>query len=240
MFNVVNKSEKVSDNIIAQIRDAILRGQVKTGDNLGSENELAIKFGVSKATMREALRILEVLGFIVIKKGVNGGAFVAKVELKTTINSIVNFLHFQYLSIKEITMVRYFLEPPLGRIAAAKITDNDMRNLKRYLAGPVTYDKRELKKEAAFHHYLVTMAENPILSLLIDLVDNLLVQTKINLTLGHEFYENVRQAHNTILNCLAARDGKAAEVAIADDVLEVGNYLGELTSTPVFDPSEFF
>jgi GntR family transcriptional repressor for pyruvate dehydrogenase complex len=240
MFNVVNKSEKISDNIIEQIRDKILRGQVKTGDNLGTEKELASKFGVSNATMREALRVLEVLGFIVIKKGINGGAFVAEVELKTTINSIMNFLHFQTLSIKEITMVRYFLEPPLGRIAAAKITDNDIRNLKRYLAGPVTYDQHELLKEAAFHHYLVTIAENPILSLLIDLVDNLLVKSKVHLRLGYEFYENVRQAHVTIFNCLVERDGKAAEVAIADDLLEVGNYIAELTNTPAFDPSEFF
>ncbi|MBU0988954.1 MAG: GntR family transcriptional regulator, partial [Proteobacteria bacterium] len=62
MFKTVNKSDKISDNIIAQIRDSILSGQLKPGDRLASEKELIEQFGVSKATMREALRVLEVMG----------------------------------------------------------------------------------------------------------------------------------------------------------------------------------
>ena len=85
MFKAANKSEKVSDSIIAQIRDAILSGQLKPGDRLASEKELIEQFNVSKATMREALRVLEVIGMIEMRKGIAGGAFVAEVGMRTTI-----------------------------------------------------------------------------------------------------------------------------------------------------------
>ncbi|MCK4783939.1 MAG: FadR family transcriptional regulator [Desulfobacteraceae bacterium] len=95
MFRAASKTEKISDHIIEQIRDAVLSGQFKPGDRLASENELINQFEVSKATIREALRVLEVMGLIEIKKGVGGGVFIAEVEMKTTINSIINFLYFK-------------------------------------------------------------------------------------------------------------------------------------------------
>lgn len=237
-FKEVDKSEKVSSSIVAQIRDAILSGKIKPGDKLDYEKELSEKFGVSKATMREALRILEVLGLVEIRKGISGGAYVAEVEMKTTIHSIMNFLHFQHISIKEITMVRYFLEPSIARIAASKITQEDIQNLKKYVNGDITYDAAELSREASFHSYLARIAENPILSLLLDLVDNLLVSLKIHLPLNYDFYQHVRKAHETILECLIQRDSEAAGIAISDDLLEVGRYVANLTKTPAFDPSE--
>ena len=89
MFKPSIKTEKVSSHIIEQIRDAILSGRLKPGDRLASERELIMQFQVSKATMREALRVLEVMGLIEIRKGVSGGVFIAEVEMSTTINSII-------------------------------------------------------------------------------------------------------------------------------------------------------
>ena len=60
------KTEKISDFIIAQIRDLIFSGELKPGDRLGSEKELIPRFGVSKATLREALRVLEAMGLVEI------------------------------------------------------------------------------------------------------------------------------------------------------------------------------
>jgi DNA-binding FadR family transcriptional regulator len=74
------KSNKISGHIIEQIREAIFKGQLKPGDKLPPERELMKNFKVSKATLREALRSLEVLGFLEIRKGVSGGAFVTEVK----------------------------------------------------------------------------------------------------------------------------------------------------------------
>jgi GntR family transcriptional regulator, transcriptional repressor for pyruvate dehydrogenase complex len=238
MFNTVNKSEKVSDNIISQIRDSILSGRLKPGDRLASEKELIVQFGVSKATMREALRVLEVMGLIEIRKGTSGGAFVAEVDMKTTINSIINFIHFKPVSVKEITALRYFIEPTVARIASSKRTENDIENLRRIIGEAVTHRQSEISREIGFHRYLVRMTENTLLILLIDFVDNLLSTMKAGLDLGPEFYQNVRKAHEIILECLIQRDSAAAGIAMANDLLEVGRYMAMKMDTATFDPSE--
>ena len=238
MFNNANKSEKVSDNIIAQIRDAILSGKVKPGDRLASEKELIEQFGVSKATMREALRVLEVIGLLEIRKGISGGAFIAEVDMRTTLHAIVNFLHFQTVSIKEITMLRYLIEPSVAQVAAAKRTNKDIEKLEKVIGETITPGDTEVSKEISFHRYLARMTENTILTLTIDMIDNLLKSMKTKIGLPPEFYEYVRDAHNIILNCMIQRDGLAAKIAMANDVVGVGRYLSKFTDTPTFEPSE--
>src|SRR3972149_1077959 len=110
MFNSV-KSNKISEHIIEQVRKAILDGRLKPGDKLPSERELIENFKVSKVTLREALRSLEVLGFLEIRKGVSGGPFVTEVDMKKARDSFINFLHFKNLSLTNLSEVRLILEP---------------------------------------------------------------------------------------------------------------------------------
>jgi GntR family transcriptional regulator, transcriptional repressor for pyruvate dehydrogenase complex len=238
MFNNANKSEKVSDNIIAQIRDAILSGRLKPGDRLASEKELIDQFGVSKATMREALRVLEVIGLLEIRKGIAGGAFVAEVDMRTTLHAIVNFLHFQTVSVKEITMLRYLIEPSVAQVAAAKRTDKDIEKLQQVIGAGIIEGDTEVSKEISFHRYLARMTENTILTLTIDMIDNLLKSMKKKIGLPPEFYGHVRDAHSIILECLVQQDGLAAKIAMANDVVRVGRYICRLTGSSPFEPSE--
>ena len=236
MFKTASKSEKVSDKIIAQIRDAILSGQLKPGDKLASEKELMGQFEVSKATMREALRVLEVLGLIEVRKGIAGGAFVAKVGMKTTIHSLINFIHFQPVSIREITMLRYLIEPSVAQVAASKITDEDVQNLKEIIGEKIEPAGPELSKEIGFHRYVARMAGNTLLTLIIDFIDNLLEDIKGRLNLGTEFYKEVREAHQIILECFIQRDPLAAGIAMSNDLLWVGEELCKVDGSIPFDP----
>ena len=238
MFTTANKSEKVSDKIIAQIRDAILSGQLKPGDKLASEKELMGQFEVSKATMREALRVLEVLGLIEVRKGIAGGAFAAKVGMRTTIHSLINFIHFQPVSIREITMLRYLIEPTVAQIAATRITDKDVLNLRKIIGESIESGRSELSKEIGFHRYLARMAGNTLLTLIIDFIDNLLEDIKGRLDLGSEFYTEVREAHLIILECLIQKDSVAAGIAMSNDLLHVGEQLCKVDGSIPFDSLE--
>jgi len=166
MFTSATKNEKISDHIIRQIRNAILCGDFKAGDRLGSEKELMEDFGVSKASVREALRVLEVMGLIEIRKGISGGIFVAEVDMQTTLNSITNFLHFKTVSIKDITMVRYLLEPSLGLFLASIVTKKDIKQLEKMIARPTIDPKDEVSREISFHRYLARLSQNPLLILI--------------------------------------------------------------------------
>ena len=237
MFEAASKKEKISDQIIEQIRDSILSGRFKPGDRVASEKELMVNFGVSKASVREALRVLEVMGLVEIRKGVSGGVFIAEVEMKTTINSILNFLHFKSVSIKDITMLRYFLEPSIARLAASKITPQGIKNLEKLSISEPVDSQPNTPQGIGFHRYLARLTQNPILILIMDFVDNILSDLKLQLDLGKDFYDKVRSMHREILDCLVRRDGEGAARAIAHDVLEVGNDMADVAGTPRFAPA---
>jgi len=237
LFQTANRTHKISDQIIEQIRNAILSGRFKPGDKVASEKELMSEFGVSKATLREALRVLEGMGLVEIRKGVAGGVFIAEVDMKTTIHGIMNFLHFKTISIKDITMIRYLLEPPVAQIAASRIQPEDIVKLESMITEDPFVPHSIVSKEIGFHRYLARMTENPILILVMDFIDNILNDIKFNLNLGPDFYHKVAKSHRAILECLKKGDGAGARKEIIDDLLEVGNHMAKLNGTQPFDPT---
>ena len=237
MFQAASRTHKISDQIIEQIRNAILSGRFKPGDKVASEKELMSEFGVSKATLREALRVLEGMGLVEIKKGITGGVFIAEVDMKTTIHGIINFLHFKTVSIKDITMIRYLLEPPVAQIAALRIQPEDIVRLESMIKEDPATPHTIVSREIGFHRYLVRMTENPILILVMDFIDNILNDIKFQLDLGNEFYHKVAEAHQAILDCLKQKDGIGARREIVHDLLEVGNHMAKVSGTQPFDPT---
>jgi GntR family transcriptional repressor for pyruvate dehydrogenase complex len=237
LFQIASRTHKISDQIIEQIRNAILSGRFKPGDKVASEKELMSEFGVSKATLREALRVLEGMGLVEIKKGITGGVFIAEVDMKTTIHGIINFLHFKTVSIKDITMIRYLLEPPVAQIAALRIQPEDIVRLESMIKEDPATPHTIVSREIGFHRYLVRMTENPILILVMDFIDNILNDIKFQLDLGNEFYHKVAEAHQAILDCLKQKDGVGARREIVHDLLEVGNHMAKVSGTQPFDPT---
>ena len=179
MFKSV-KSNKISEHIVEQIRKAIFEGRLKPGDKLPTGKELKKNFNVSKVTLREAMRSLEVLGFLEIRKGALGGAFVTEVDTKKARDSFTNFLHFKNLSLKDLSEVRLILEPYIAEKAASLITEGDLNKLKK-LNEECDYVLRNNttivshKNEIEFHRTIVTTTGNPILMFIIDFVENLLI-----------------------------------------------------------------
>jgi GntR family transcriptional repressor for pyruvate dehydrogenase complex len=237
LFQTASRTHKISDQIIEQIRNAILSGRFKPGDKVASEKELMSEFGVSKATLREALRVLEGMGSVEIRKGIAGGVFIAEVDMKTTISGIINFLHFKSVSIKDITMIRYLLEPPVAQIAASRIQPEDIAKLESMVVEDPAVPQTVVSREIGFHRYLARMTENPILILVMDFIDNILNDIKFQLDPRAEFYHKVAKAHQAILECLKQKDGVGARRKIVDDLLEVGNHLANLSGTQPFDPT---
>lgn len=235
MFQTANKVQKISNQIVEQIRNAVLSGQFKPGDRVASEKELMSEFGVSKATLREALRVLEGMGLVEIRKGMSGGVFIAEVDMKTTIHSIINFLHFKTVSIKDITMIRYFLEPPVAQLAATKIQPEDIEKLEKMISEDLGSQQTTISREIGFHRYLARMTENPILILIMDFIDNILNDIKFQLKIGTEFYLKVEKSHRAILECLKIGDADGARREVINDLIEVGYELAKISGTEPFD-----
>jgi len=225
MFNSV-KSNKVSEHIIEQVRKAIFEGQLKPGDKLPPERELIKNFGVSKATLREALRSLEVLGFLEIRKGASGGAFVTEVDLKKARDCFTNFLHFKNLSLEDLAEVRLLLESYIAEKAALTVTEEDLQRLKKLIEESDYVLKHDTpietrKNEIEFHRIIGSVTGNPILMFILDFVENLLIDTKEILQPGKEFSKKVLNAHKRIYKALLQRDPKKVREEMVKHVVEV-------------------
>jgi GntR family transcriptional repressor for pyruvate dehydrogenase complex len=220
------KSDKVSQHIIDQIRNAIFDGRLKPGDKLPSERELIENFKVGKATLREALRSLEVLGFLEIRKGVSGGAFVTEVDMTKARDSFTNFLLFKNLSLKDLSEVRLLLEPYIAEKATLAITREDLHRLEKLIKGSeqairsdIAFESR--KDEIEFHRIIASVTGNPILMFILDFVENLLIDTKAILKPGKEFSTKVLRAHKRIYNALLERNIKKVHQEMVRHIREV-------------------
>jgi len=225
------QQNKVSLAIISQIREAILTGQLNPGDRLPPEKELVSNFGVSKHTLREAMRALEVMGFLEVRKGAAGGAVVLEVDLKTARESISDFLYFQNVSVRDLSEVRKVFEPHLARLAAESLTAEDLENLaatqqaclKAMARGDFTY-----KDEIAFHRIVARASGNPVFMLIQDFVNSVLADSKRHLRPEGNFLEEVFAAHERILAAFRARDPELAATQMHRHVCEVERSLEEL------------
>lgn len=228
ILSVPDRSRKISDSIVHQIRDAVMSGQYKLGDKIGSEKDLLAQLNVSKATLREALRVLEAMGIVQIRKGLSGGVFVAEVGMKTTLDSILNFLSFQGVSNRDITLVRYILEPAILHVAMPLITPEDLEKLEELVNSELGPGKEAPIKGIGFHRYLAIITRNPLLMLVMDLIDNLVGTIKSTGNLGADFYAGITVYHRQAFECIRARDVSGAIEALRGDILFVDRYLADL------------
>jgi GntR family transcriptional repressor for pyruvate dehydrogenase complex len=230
------RGKKISDGIVRQIRDAVMSGELKLGDKVGSEKDLMAQLGVSKSTLREALRVLESMGIVEIRKGLSGGVFVAEVDMQTTLAGVLNFLNFQSVSIRDITMVRYILEPAIIRIAVPLVTEEDIERIEALIRSESGLESAIPIKGIGFHRYLARVTHNPILILVMDFIDNLVADIKLKEGLGPDFYEAVTAYHRRTLDCIRLRDAAGAIAVLQEDILFVGRTMAERLNRPSFEP----
>ena len=104
------KQNRVFEDIISQVQEAIFRGDLKAGDRLPAERELKEIFQTSRGTLREALRVLEQKGLIEIKTGVSGGTFIKAVTSHQVSESLDLLLRSQKVSLKDLAEFREEVE----------------------------------------------------------------------------------------------------------------------------------
>jgi GntR family transcriptional regulator, transcriptional repressor for pyruvate dehydrogenase complex len=234
MFEDVSR-DKMPMRIIRQMRSAILSGKLKPGDHLPPEKELLEQFGVSKHTLREALRALEIIGLVNIRKGAGGGPIIGEVDLATTRDLVTNFLHFKNVSVPDLSQVRKLIEPNLARMAAERLTAQEIESLKAMnQACRKALNRGEniigAKFEIEFHTLLAEASGNALLILILDFTNSYLGDMKMKIQPGLNFGERVLEAHEEILKAIEERNGDAASKAMLAHVCDVEEQLENIRS----------
>jgi GntR family transcriptional regulator, transcriptional repressor for pyruvate dehydrogenase complex len=168
MFSPVNV-DRVSQVIVDQIKLLIRDGRLQPGDRLPSERELCQRFGVSRVTVREALRVLEASGLLTIRVGAHGGAFLTTPSAERLGESLTDLMALAPLTAANVTEARIIVELGILPLVVERATAEDIAALfamvdesERALdAG--TYS---IEMSAAFHVRVAACTHNPAIEML--------------------------------------------------------------------------
>jgi GntR family transcriptional regulator, transcriptional repressor for pyruvate dehydrogenase complex len=168
--DVVLSREKVSDQIKDALKQAILTGEFKAGDKLPREDQIAVSFKVSKASVREALRGLEGEGIVDKRRGIHGGNFVAQPGISKMNDLMSNYYQFGTVTAEELLEFGLLLEPTLVPLSVQRRTDEDLEKMRANIQEReegLRLNRLNVKKMMEFHHIIADSCRNQLISALI-------------------------------------------------------------------------
>lgn len=215
MWQPVSQAGKVSQRIVAQIEHLLADGMLKPGDRLPSEREMAQLLGASRPSLREAVRILQTQGRLVVKHG--QGVFI--VEPRST-QALRTALNHAEISINELFAMREVLELPAAGWAAERITEAEVSALQRILDeldAAVEADadgfQRLAQLDASFHLGIAEVARNRFLTQTSHVLHDMLMSGMKTTLLIPGRRERSRREHAQIIATLRAHDSAGARRA---------------------------
>ena len=213
---------KVYAEVAAQIQRLIAGGRLKPGDKLPPERELAEIFGVSRSSVRDAIRVLEMQGLVEPRHG--DGTLVRTIPIDRLVQPFAHALSESKDLAADLFDMRKMLEPPLARAAAFRATDDDVQELeqiverqgRRLAAGQIT-----IEDDNAFHYRIATAAKNQLVLRTMDILMELLSDSRVRSLQAPGRAEKSLEGHRRILDAIRRRDPEAAAVRMRRHIEEI-------------------
>jgi DNA-binding FadR family transcriptional regulator len=170
LFNRVSVG-RISEIIVEQIRLLMRQGQLKPGDRLPPERDLCERFGVSRVTVREALRMLESSGLVEIRVGARGGAFVTAPSSDRVGEGLADLLTLSVISAPDVTEVRKILEAGIVPLVCERATEEDLADLEAICQrseAALAAGDYSMDMSLEFHIRVAQATHNPAIVMLIE------------------------------------------------------------------------
>ena len=168
MFTRV-KVGRVSEEVVKQVQEAISSGELGPGDRLPPERALAEQFGLSRMSVRDALRTLESSGLIEIKVGASGGAFIRELNFDPFRDTLSSMLRLKKANILELVEARKIVETAIVELAAERATEDDLRAMREAIEAArralESGDRNYVPYSVTFHAALAQAGKNHVLNL---------------------------------------------------------------------------
>jgi GntR family transcriptional repressor for pyruvate dehydrogenase complex len=234
------KPQQIAD----ELRSLIVSGELGEGDSLGREPDLIERFGVSRPSLREALRILETEGLITVVRGVGGGVVVHEPDERMTARTAALVLQARNVPLADVFEARSLLEPLAARAIASK---RSRRSAIDELGKLVAEEQASIEDphrfgvaNAAFHERLVALGGNQTLSIVAEMLNEVVVRAVTAVSEGGDATGSLAtrrrgiRSQERLLELLEAGDGAAAEEHWRAHMQVVGKVmLGQEASTVV-------
>lgn len=207
----------------------IVDEELEPGAPLESESAMLERFGVSRASLREALRILEVQGLITMKPGPGGGPFVNGVD--STNFARMATLFFQVLRVRfgEVVEARLIIEPVMASLAAARhdpsLEDELMEVVRQ--GEEADTDSGWLIASDAFHGMVLGMSGNPLLNLIAKALKDIYTDRVAGLAFPSPDRDHVKTVHGEIAQAIVDADAEQAEMLMRGHMVEYAKSVEE-------------
>jgi len=226
------KPKRAFDEISGEIKRLIFKGVLKPGDRLPSETELANQFGVGRQTIREALRLLELSGFISMHKGGVGGPVVVDTILNTISNSFLDAFQMGRIKIDELTLARLAIEKMvLESLLAHDLDETDVRALRENVSQArkkAAGNAQAYEENTQFHKLLARASKNHLFVILTESILTVVAHFRSILGVDPELTERTITAHEQIIDALVKSNRKRALMVLETHLMEIGERFKKL------------
>ncbi len=216
----VSRVRPAYQQVADQLLELILSGQLASGDRLPPEADLAANFGVSRSTVREALRVLASRDLIHTTRGTTGGTFVRRVEVEQVSDYLETSIGLmsgaESLGIDDMLEAREVLEVPAARLAAVRRQDHHVEQMREAIDRETRTRGRSLKfrEHRNFHGIVVNASGNGLLEMMTEPVFRVLQSKFLDPDVPQNFWDTVDADHEVIAEAITAGDGDAAAAAM--------------------------
>ncbi|WP_425862630.1 FadR/GntR family transcriptional regulator [Arthrobacter sp. TWP1-1] len=217
----------VTDEAITKIKDMIISGELSAGDRLPPEKELSEKLGLSRSSLREAVKALEIIKVLDVRRG--DGTYVTSLEPKllTEAMTFIVDLH-QDESILDIFEVRRILEPAAAAMAAGRITAEEIAALRATMENidDSTSVEQLVEHDLIFHQLITSAADNSYLASVLDALSSSTVRARIWRGLTQEkAVDRTLSEHASIIEALERGDAELAKALLTVHISGVEHWL---------------
>jgi GntR family transcriptional repressor for pyruvate dehydrogenase complex len=238
----------LTEAAIERVRSLIISGRLVPGERLPAEAELSVELGVSRSSLREAVRGLVTAGVLDVRRG--DGTYVTSLTpdlLLTGIGAAVELM--QEDSILNLLESRRVIEPSVTALAAVRASASQRREIRTHLelmAGATAHEDL-IRYDTDFHAAVARSSQNPVLASVLTGISSGTVRTRVwRGIIDADAYHRTLDEHRAIFAAIEARDAKLAEAAALVHVASVHSWLQtmvaagfELPPEPPGDSSEF-
>jgi DNA-binding FadR family transcriptional regulator len=225
-------ADKLATRVAGRIEAEIVRRGWPTGQSLGSESELREHYGVSRAVLREAVRLVEHHQLARMQRGPGGGLLVVTPDAGPATRASVIYLEYLGTSVEDMLAARLLLEPLAVQLAAERITEDGITLLRRTLDAEAERGEPDMWSHDPLHVVLGELSGNPVLRLFIDVLTRLtnryahLVQGlppgELAASLGR-----CQRWHASIVEAVIAGDAGRAQTRMSDYLDTIAAWLHE-------------
>ncbi len=210
------RRKKAYEEVAQMLIEQIAQGERANGERLPSEMVLANEFGVSRATVREALRALTARDLIRTAKGTGGGSYVqvpSVQHISDSLQTSINLLSSaEYVSVEELLEARELLEVPAARLAAARRSEVDVERLRHAILneGEGGDADVEFAYNTDFHGIILETCGNTLLEIAAQPIFMVLRTGFTRTSLTSRFFQTIRDQHHEIAGAIEAGDSDTA------------------------------